>query len=423
MRLPDALSPLSDRRFAWYYAGRFISTIGSTMAPVALTFAVLDLTGSASDLGLVLAANSIPLVAFLLIGGVIADRFSRSVVMQVSHLMSAATQGLVAVLLLTGTAELWMIIVLEALNGCALAFMFPAMQGVVPQVVPRSHIQQANAMLGFSRNGLAMIGPTIGALLVVTVGPGWAIAVDALSFAVAAACMAKVKLPASVAAEKIEAPSMWREMREGWSAFTSFTWVWVVVLAFGFLNAIHAGALLTLGPVVAKDTIGEAAWGWVLSAEAAGLLIMTVILLKVRLTYPVRAGMIGMSLLAGPILVLGLDPEVLPLMMLFFVAGCGMEVFSIGWQTAMHEHIPNELLSRVASYDAFGSYIAMPIGFAVFGPLASVFGTQDVLVVSGIVYIVICALTLLSRSVRDLAQPPLEDNLKVEPAFPATPEI
>jgi len=402
MRFPEALSPLRDERFAWYYAGRVISTIGSVVAPIALTFAVLDLTGSASDLGLVLAARSIPIVLFLLVGGVVADRFSRSLVMQLSHILSALTQGAVAVLLLTGAAELWMIIVLEAANGVVSAFTFPAMMGVVPQVVPRNDIQRANALLGFSRNGLAMIGPTIGALLVVTVGSGWAVLVDALTWLVAAACMAKVKLPAAVANEKIQAPSMLADLREGWSAFASMTWVWVVVVAFGFLNAIQAGAWVTLGPALAQDTIGEAAWGWVLSAEAAGLILMTLVMLRWKLRYPVRAGMIGITALALPIMILGVSPTVLPLVVLAFVAGCGIEVFSIGWNTAIHQHVPNEVLSRVSAYDALGSFVAMPAGQIAFGPLAEVFGTRDVLVVSGVLYVVICALTLLSRSVRNL---------------------
>lgn len=266
MKLPDSLAPLQDRRFAWYYAGRSISTVGSVVAPIALTFAVLDITDSASALGLVLAARTVPMVVFMLVGGVIADRLSRSMIMQVSHLLSAATQGAVAALLLTGQAEIWMIVCLEALNGTVSAFTFPAMQGVVPQVVPRSHLQQANALLAFSRNGLAIIGPTVGALLVVTVGSGWALAVDALTWVAAAWCMSRLHLP-SAALESAESSTMWRDLVEGWSAFTSLTWVWVVVLAFGVLNAIHAGAWFTLGPVIAQDTIGRAAG---LGAERRG---------------------------------------------------------------------------------------------------------------------------------------------------------
>jgi MFS family permease len=406
MRLPDSLSPLGDRRFAWFFGGRLISTMGSVMAPVALTFAVLDLTDSPSALGEVLAARSIPLVLFLLVGGVVADRFSRSLVMQISHLSSAATQGLVAVLLLTGTADLWMVIVLEALNGVASAFTFPAMQGVVPLVVHRTYIQQANALLGFTRNGLAVLGPTVAALLVVTVGSGWAIAVDAATWAVASFCMSRLKLEGAM---KTKGPmtSMVRDLKDGWSAFTTHTWVWVVVVSFGVLNAIHAGALYTLGPVIAKETIGVAGWGYVLSAEAAGLLVMTLLMLKLRLHRPLRAGMLGVCLVGGPMIVLGLDPLLVALVPLAFLGGCGIEVFGIGWQTAMHEHIPNEVMSRVASYDALGSFVAIPIGQLVYGPLAQVFEASDVMLVSGILYVAISLGTLASSSVRNLERAPV----------------
>ena len=389
MRFPDALTPLRDRRFAWYYAGRFISTTGSTMAPVALTFAVLDLVES----------PSVPMVLFLLVGGVVADRFSRSMVMQVSHLLSAATQGAVAYLFITGTAELWMIVVLEAVNGIVLAFTFPAMASVVPQLTPRSHLQQANALLSFSRGGLAILGPTVAALLVVTVGPGWALAVDATAWLVAAFCMSRIRIPAARRADGTSAPSMIREMREGWSAFVEHTWLCVIVVAFGIINAIRAGAWLTLAPALAKTTIGESGWGYVLSAESLGLVLMTLVMLKLRLRYPLRAGMMGAGLFSVPLLMMGLDPQVLALVLAAFVAGTGIEVFSIGWSVALQENIDERVLSRVYSYDALGSFVAMPVGQLVYGPLGEAFGIRDVLMVSGFLVAGVCALTLLSSSV------------------------
>jgi MFS family permease len=404
LRRPVAFALLSERRFAWYFWGRLISTVGSTMAPVALTFAVLDLTGSASALGAALAARTIPMVVFLLIGGVVADRLSRSTVMQLSHLLSAATQGLVAALLLTGIAELWMVIVLEALNGVVTAFTFPAMMGVVPQVVERDQIQQANALLSFSRNGTAVIGPTIGALFVVTVGSGWAVAIDALTWLVAAFCMARLRLPSAARSMDEARPSMIREMKEGWGAFVSMTWIWVIVLAFGLLNAIQVGGVYVLGPLIAKDTIGEAQWGWVLSAQAAGFLAMTVLMMRWQVSRPLVAGMLGMLTVSPVMLALGLHPQVVLLMALMFAAGAGEEVFGIGWQTALHEHVPNEVLSRVSSYDALGSWVAIPIGQLAFGPLANTFDPQDVLVVSSVVYAAIALSTLLSRSVRGVGR-------------------
>ena len=414
MRLPDSLAPLRDTRFAWFFTGRLISTMGSVMAPVALTFAVLDLTDSPTALGEVLAARSIPLVLFLLVGGVVADRFSRSLVMQVSHVTSAATQGLVAALLLSGQAQLWMIIVLEALNGIVSAFTFPAMQGVVPLVVPRSHLQQANALLGFTRNGLAILGPTVAAIIVVTAGSGWAIAVDASTWAVAAVCMSRLKLPGAGPAESRE-PSMVRDLKEGWAAFTQNTWVWVVVIGFGIMNAIYSGAFFTLGPTIARRTIGIDGWGYLLSSEAVGLVLMTLAMLKLRFRYPLRAGMLGVTLLGGPMLLLGARPVLLPLVAVAFLAGCGVEVFSIGWQTALHEHIPNEVLSRVSSYDALGSFVAIPLGQLTFGPLSRVFDTSDLVVVSAIVFFVVALATLASASVRNLEREPVGTPETVSP--------
>ena len=169
----DSFSPLRNASFAWYFASRTTDTLGTMMAGVALAFAVLELTDSATALGQVLAAHTIPLVVFLLYGGVLADRFPRTLVLQSSNLLAAASQGTLAFLVITDRAELWMFLVLAAVNGTADAAGFPAMAGMVPQLVPRSELQPANALLSLTRGGLTVIGPSLSATLVVTVGPGW----------------------------------------------------------------------------------------------------------------------------------------------------------------------------------------------------------------------------------------------------------
>ena len=408
MRWPEALSPLRERRFAWYYSARVVNTAGSMMAGVALAFAILDVTDSASALGQVLAARTIPMVVFLLFGGVIADRISRTLIMQVSNVMSALTQGTVAYLVISGHAELWMIIVLEVVNGTMSSVSFPAMASVVPQLVRRDQLQSANVLLSMSRGALAVIGPTVSALLVVTVGAGWALAVDASTWLLSALFLLPIRLPGRERRPGDAPPNMVRELREGWTVFVGSTWLWVVVAAFSVLNAIHTGALFTLGPPLAKETIGARGWGLALSAESVGLLLMTVVLLRVRFRYPLRTGMIGIALISVPLLILGLDPAVLPLVAGMFLAGAGEESFSIGWNLAMQENIDDSVLSRAYSYDALGSFVAMPVGQLLYGPLGEAFGYRDVLVVSGIVYAVVCALTLCSRSVRDLQRRPVD---------------
>ncbi len=395
-----SLAPLRAPNFRWYYASRFVNALGGAMANVALAFAVLDISGSATDLGLVLAAHTVPMVALLLYGGVLSDRLPRVLVIQVSNVVSAVAQGTIAFLVISGTADLWMLIWLSVVHGAASAMSLPAIASVMPQLVPRDQLQPANALVSLSGNGLRVLGPALAALLVVTAGPGWALAVDAATWGIAALLLLPVRIPPRQATGV--APDTIAELREGWAFFRSITWLWVVVLAFGFLNAIYSGAVLTLGPVVAQDTVGRQAWGYALSAEAAGLLLMTVIMLRVRLERPLLVGMLGIAVIGVPILMLGADPKPVPLVIAFFVAGMGTELFSLGWLLAMQENIDESMLSRAFSYDALGSFIAMPLGQLMFGPLGDAFGLQRVLVISGVVYVLIALLTLLSRSVRTL---------------------
>jgi MFS family permease len=405
-RETSAFAPMRVPNFRRFFLSTFINMAGSTMAPVALAFAVLEVSDSPKALGAVLAANSIPLVLFMLFGGVIADRLPRVLILRLGNLVLAATQGMAAALVLTGTAELWMLIVLEALNGLTLALVFPAFAAIMPQLVPRDMLQSANVLQSMSRGALRVVGPSIAALLVVAVGPGWALAADALTFLVASLLLLPVALPRPV--RDADAQSTFAELREGWSLFAGTTWLWVIVLAFGVLNAIHNGALLTLGPVVAKDTIGEQGWGYILSAESLGLLAMTAVMLRRRLERPLFLGMLGIATAGFPMVVLGAAPELLPLVVLAFVAGAGIELFSLGWTLAMQEHIEERMLSRAYSYDALGSFVAMPIGQLAYGPLALAFGYRDVLIVSGIAYSAICLLTLVSASVRNLQRAPAE---------------
>lgn len=405
MKREGSLAPLGERNFAWYFSSRLVNTLGAMMANIALTFAVLDIDGRAIAIGMVLAAHTIPMILLLLWGGVISDRFPRAAVLQVSNVASALSQGAIAFLVLTDRAELWQIIVLTAFHGAVSAMSMPAMAGLVPQLVPRDSLQQANALLSLTRNGLTVIGPSLGAFIVVTSGPGWALAVDALTWAVAAVLLVPVRLPPR--APRAEATSTMQDLREGWTFFRSVTWLWVVVLGFGVLNMIHNGALFTLGPVVAEDTIGRQAWGFVLSAEAAGLLVMAFVLLRYRLERPLLWGMLAITLNALPMVMLGVDPVVVALVVAAFVGGMGIEVFSMGWALAMQENIDDDMLSRAYSYDMLGSFVAMPIGQLAWGPLGLAFGNERVLVASGVAYVVICGLVLCSRSVRDLPRAPV----------------
>jgi MFS family permease len=402
-----SLAPLREPNFRYYYLSRLVNMIGNAMASLALAFAVLAVTDDdPAAVGYVLAAHTVPMVLLLLWGGVVADRFGRVAVLQFSNIASAVSQGIIAALVITGTAELWSLVVLSLVHGIVSGVGFPAMASMLPSVVAKEHLQPANALVSLARSGIVIIGPTVAALLVVTVGPGWALAVDATTWLVSGLLLGLVRLPAVV--RRSAGGSTFTELREGWSYVRRTQWLWVVVLGFSVLNAIHAGAWFTLGPARAKETIGEQGWGLVLSAEAVGLLLMTLVLLRVRLERPLLVGMIGIMALGLPIYMLGAHPHLLWLVLATFIAGAGTELFNMGWNLAMQEQVPDEMLSRAYSYDALGSFAAMPVGQVLFGPLAVAFGFTDVLVVSGIVYVVVCGLVLLSPEVRRLARAPEE---------------
>lgn len=396
----SAFAPLRSPNFRWYFLSSSVNMVGSTMAPIALAFAVLSFSDSPGDLGIVLASNTIPMVLFLLFGGVIADRLPRVFVLRTGSLVLALTQGAAATLVITGWVELWMLVILEALNGVVLALTWPAFSALTPQLVPRELLQQANVLQSIVKGALRVLGPTAAAWLVVGFGAGWALAIDGLTWGVSALLLIKVHLPAR---EQTGAPpSTMTELREGWSLFRGTAWLWIVVLAFSLMNAIHAGAWLTLGPAIAKGTIGERGWGYVLSAESIGLLAMTAIMMRRRLERPLLLGMAGVSTLGLPILLLGAAPSLVPLLVLAFLAGAGIELFSLGWNLAMQENIEERMLSRAFSYDALGSLVAVPIGQLLYGPLGAAFGYRDVLVVSGVAYAAIALASLASPSVRNL---------------------
>ncbi len=404
MKVRESLGVLGDSRFVWYFSARTVSTAGSSMAPVALAFAVLHVDTSAKALAQVLGVRTLALVVFLLVGGVIADRFSRIVVLQLSHALTFLTQGLAAVLIISGQATLTQLTVIEGLNGAVSAFTMPAMMGIVPLVVSREKLQQANALLSFSRSGLGILGPAVAGLLVVGVGPGWALAADACTYLVAIACLTRVRLPSRAEEGRASRPSMVQELREGWTEFRSRQWLWVVVLVFGITNAIQVGVVGVLGPLIAKtnEAIGEAGWGLILSAEAAGTVLMTLVMLRLRLRHPLRAGMLAITVMAVPMAMLGADPAILPVAIGFFLAGAGAEIFGVGWSTALQEHVPIDVLSRVSSYDALGSFVAMPIGTFLYGWLATAVDIESLLLVSAGLYAVISLSALSSPSVRDL---------------------
>jgi MFS family permease len=395
------LGPLRGRDFRLLFVGQTTSRLGSAMAPVALAFAVLNtLHGSASDLGYVLAARQAAVVVLLLVGGVWADRLPRHQVMVASNLVSGASQAAAAALLLTGQARVWHLAALAVVNGSSSAFFFPASTGIVPQTVPAAMLQQANATLRLAMNGTNIAGAAVGGLVVAAANPGVAIACDAVSYALAAAAIAAMHLPRGL---RIEGSTVLHELRAGWRDFWSRPWLWAIVLQFGIVNAAQTGAENVLGPKVANEHLGgAAAWGSVLTAQTVGFVLCGVLMLHWRPRRMLRVATYSVFSLALVLLALA-EPLPLPLVVAAaFASGVGIEVFGVLWDTTVQQEIPQEMLSRVSSYDALGSFVLMPLGYVVAGPVAAVIGIRPSFYAAAGLVVGATLLVLLSREVRTL---------------------
>jgi MFS family permease len=390
--------PLADPRFRWFFAGRTASLLSGAMVWVALTFAVLEASGSVADLSIVTAAYTVPLALFQVFGGAIGDRFPRDRVLVLSHLGGALVQGVMATLLLTGTYALPLFAGLAVLNGTLQAVAGPALVGIVPEVVPRPLVQKANSLLGGSRNAAKAVGPALSGVLVAGAGGGWAIAADAVAYAIAAFCMARLRLPGRVRPGN----SVLHDLREGWAEFTARTWVWAASVVFAGINFLHAGAWGVLGPVLAEDTIGPTGWGLVLSANAVGLVASSVVMYRLSFERLLLVGHGCLVLAAVKIVLLGLGAPTALLVAGAFFSGAALGVYGIAYETSMHEHIPQEALSRVVAFDTLGAFVTVPLGQLAVVPAAAAFGDSRVVLVAGIGYAVLALAVLLVPSIRRL---------------------
>jgi MFS family permease len=402
-RLPvGGLGVLRERDFRLVFGAQVVSLIGDGIVPVALAFAILDLTGSATDLGIVLAARTVPLVACVIAGGVVADRVPRRAVMIASDLVRLVSQGVLGVLLVFGHAEIWQIAALEAVLGAASGFFNPAATGLVPAVVSAVRLQDANALRGVAMAAGQVVGPALAGVLVVTIGAGEALLLDAASYAISAALLARVRL---VETRRAATSSFVADLREGWGEVRSRTWVWGVIAAFSVVNMLTA-AFVVLGPLVARRSLGGAgAWGAVLAARGLGQLAGGLASLGARPRRPLLVATLACALHALPTLLLAARSPLLAIAAASVVAGVGVMVFSTLWETTLQQYVPAHALSRVSAYDWFGSLTFQPLGLAIVGPIAAGVGVTTTLYAAGLLELLAVAALLLVRDVRTLGPP------------------
>ncbi|HEX4087423.1 MAG TPA: MFS transporter [Trebonia sp.] len=391
-RFAEALRPLASRPYRLMWLGSTTSSIGDAVVQVALVFAILHIGGTASDIGIIAAVETVARIAFVLVGGVWADRLRRQYVMLTADAVRGVVQATLAVLLLTGHAHVWELGVGAALYGAAASFFSPASMALVPETVPTAELQQANSLLGLPQSFFGIGGPVAGGVLIAVFGTGWLFAADAASFFVSLVCLALLRVPA----RRMPAPaSFLADLGEGWHELAIRPWYWITLVAHACGN-FTLPAFFVLGPVIAARSLGGAsAWGVISAGWGVGAIAGGLVALRVKPRRPLVVATLLTTLIALPPLTLAFSHSVAVI-----TAAQVVFAFEVVWSNSMFTAtiqalIPDQVRSRVDSYDMLISTVMMPVGFVVAGPLASSIGITRTLVAAAIVGGVPAALTAL----------------------------
>lgn len=420
LRLPDR-GPLRERNFRLLWIGRSTSMFGDFMGFVALAFGVLAITGSGTNLGLVIGAYSIANVTFLLIGGVVADRLSRQRLMVAADVIRGTAQAALAVAVLTNNASLPIFLLVALASGAATGFFMPASSALIPQTVSPERLQQGNALLNLSGSGAQLMAPVLSGLLVVTAGPGVVFALDAATFAVSAVALASLRLPAARPAEH---GSFIADLAAGWREVLRQAWLPPSLVASTFMNFAFAG-FLVLGPIAMAASYGGAqAWGFVVATFGLGGLIGGAAAMRWRPARPLLVIFPLFALLPLRLVALSMTPPLAVVLGVVLVASIALTFGDTLWHTTLQQQVPAKRLSRVSSFDWMVSLLFFPVGAAVAGPLADALGATAAMEIYAVLGIAPCLIVLAFPSVRAVRrrEAPPEDESPAAPVDPGCDE-
>jgi MFS family permease len=402
MTLRENLGALAERDFRLFLIGHIASLMGSAMMAVATPFIVFDLGGNTSDVGIAYGVLTATMVVTLLVGGVLADRFSRRRLMIAADVLEAVVQLAFAILLLSGQAQLWHVFVAMGLGGIGVGIFEPAIVGLIPQAVSAPRLQGANALRSISWSVADVAGPALAGAVIALSGLGEVVLLDAISFLVSVFALSAMRLrPAGP--EETEPEHFLAEMRAGWQEFRSRRWLWTVVGAFTILSALVYAPFIVLGATIANDDLGgPGAWAAILSLGGCGAVVGGILALRVRPRFPIFTGMASCLLYVPVLVLLAVKAPVVAIGLAMALGEVGFSMFDTLWTTAMQRAVPEQMLSRVSAYDLLGSTVAEPGGYALAGPAAVLLGVGGALGAAAGVLIVVTLLTLRFGRLREV---------------------
>lgn len=399
------LAQLKDLRsykgFSSLAVSRFISNVGNGVSPIALAYGVLSLPdATGKDLSIVMAARFVPLLAFMLFGGVIADRFQRNRLVGGSDMIGSFLAAISAISLIAGFSSTWLLALMGGLFGILNAIWWPAMSGVLPEILPKEKLQEGNAVIGLLTNFGYIIGTLGGGILVSSVGAGWGLLVDAMSFFIAGVIVWFLPIAGRM---KEKSPGIIHDLVVGWREFISRSWVIAMVISFALINMAFESMLSVLGPLNFSDPVtGPRQWSYNLAGLSIGMLLGGIWALKVKIGRPLYLAMVLIALSAVWDYALAFDFPMFFSVLAAVFSGISLEIFMVTWNTSLQSHVPEESYSRVSSYDTLGSFGIAPLGIVIAGPLAMHFGVNTILFITGTTTLIASIASLLVPSVRNL---------------------
>lgn len=396
---------LRTRAFALLWTGQTISRLGDSLYRIALSWWVLEKTGSATAMGTVLVVSSLPMLLFLLVGGVVVDRLPRFRVLFASDALNGCVVAVVSVLAATGALEIWHVYVAGAIFGLSDAFFYPAYAASVPQIVPPESLPSANSLSGLSFQITGVFGPAVGAALVALGGTPAAFGLDSLSFFASAACMAPLLHIALPRTDDLSTRSPLHDLQDGLKGVVAHTWLWLSIAFFGLVNVFDAGPRNVALPFLIHDHLGldVGSLGAATSSIAVGSVVAAVFLGRYPRLRHRGLMLYGSEAVMGLMLVLfGRVPSLPSLMAAAFVYGVGISIGNLVWTNTLQEMVPQERLGRVSSIDALGSFVFLPVGFAFAGILSDRLGPANVFILGGSAVALLALGMLLMPSIRRL---------------------
>ena len=400
------LGPLRQRDFRILFGARSLASIGTSMTPIAITFAVLEGLGSAAALGAVLAGGTVVEIVLVLFGGASSDRIPRRTVVLVSDVTRALALLCTGALLLTRHGSIWELAIAYALVGASTAFFHPAMTGLIPETVSPQHLQAANALRGLYISLSSVIGPALAGLAVALGSPGWAVLSAGVTYAISSVLLLRMNAGRTPAA----APSpLLHQLRAGWKEFSSRSWLWSVVSQASLWHLLVWAPFFIAGPILAIAHLGGAStWAWMQSLGGAGAILGSILGMRLRPRRPLIVALAGMLGFVPVLVVLSAQAPVAAVLIVSPLIGLGPALFTVIWDTSIQRDVPSHVLSQVSSYDYFGSVAILPIGYAVAGPLVIAIGPRAMLWGAAAAALVLPLANLGVRGVRRFGTPPIK---------------